>query len=172
MIRGSQFSFIQSHQTTLKVVLITVGVALLLALSLSLRNNMAKAAVSTGQHNAATFNLGTSQSSVNDSGQVPAAANTIPANGSSSSSTSINSTTSSNGDGTVTTQMEVNGQPVDVPANGSTEQTITAPDGTTTTINASSSQSSTGRATSSSHTHVFTSIHSSSQIIHQGGTTP
>ena len=66
---------------------------------------------------------------------------------------STNSSTSSAGNASSSSMnVSVNGQPIDIPDNGSTSQTITNPDGSTTNISAS--QSSTG----SNYNSSFTSI--------------
>ena len=102
---------------------------------------------------------------------TPTAIDTAPS-GTSQTTVTVNSSSSTNADGTVSTDLTVNGQPVDIPINGNSQQTITSPDGQSTTVNTSGSQTTTGTGTNSSHTSTHLSIHSSTHSIQQGGSTP
>jgi hypothetical protein len=71
-----------------------------------------------------------------------------------STSASVQATTSSNSEGGTSVDVSVNGQPVDVPDNGNYQKTITSPDGSTTTLNVSSSSDGSASTHSNTSTHV------------------
>jgi len=168
MISGNSMQVVREHQAAIRVVVMAIGLSLLLVLAFSLLNSLARADGSPSKAATASLNLQSSQITTNSATPPSPTSGSLPT-ASSSSTTTVNSSTSTSSDGTVSTQLEVNGQPVSVPSNGSTEQTVTSPDGSTTTVNASNTQSGSGTAHSSSQTHVFTSIHSTSQVVQQGG---
>jgi hypothetical protein len=94
--------------------------------------------------------------------QPPAPAPESPAQ-SADISTNVSSTTDSSGQ--PNTQVTVNGQPVDVPANGTRQQTVTSPDGSQTTVNISNSnQSTNGEASNSTDTSTRIRTHSSVEV--------
>ncbi len=91
--------------------------------------------------------------------------NDSQASNSATSSTNVSASTSS--DGTPKVSVTVNGQDMAVPQNGSTQQTVTNTDGSTTTTNISSSASGQGSARNSSSSSFSLDVHSSSSS--QGG---
>lgn len=70
------------------------------------------------------------------------------------------SVTRTNADGTTHTEVTVNGQPVEVPKNGTTQQTVNTPNGATT-VNVSNNQGGNSNGFSSS----FTSVNSSNNTV-------
>jgi hypothetical protein len=99
--------------------------------------------------------------SANTSTTPDSSSSTDPADTSGQSTHDVNvattTTTSTDSHGQPSTQVTVNGQPIDVPANGSTHQTKTSGNQQT---NISVSQSTTGQ--SNTHTQVHISGHSTS----------
>lgn len=80
------------------------------------------------------------------------------------------SMTTINENGTVSTELDVNGHTITVPPNSSTNQTIVNNSGSSTTITASSTQS-LGAPSSRSSTHSRLSVHSTTSISTQTGGT-
>ena len=174
MIGSSSRDLIRDHQTSVRLFLIVGAVVLLAALIFSLRFAQASAPAASHTSRTSSLNLHTNQVTPSASDAFVNSSSSSKSSNLSSegSSTSVTSRSTSDGEGSVTTHMTVNGQPVNVPANGSIQQTVTSPDGSTTTINATSSQSNTGTGTNSNHLHTYTSFHSSTHVTQQGDATP
>ncbi|HSW85006.1 MAG TPA: hypothetical protein VLF79_00115 [Candidatus Saccharimonadales bacterium] len=78
-----------------------------------------------------------------------------------STHTSLNSSTTTTGDGSVNTSVDVNGKPINVPNNGTTHQTIVTPS-QTTTVDVSNNRSTSGQSGNSSYNHTNVHVHSTS----------
>jgi len=83
-------------------------------------------------------------------------------------SSSVHASVSASGTGAPDVQLQVNGQNIPVPANGTTQQTVTSTDGSQTSVKASSNVSSAGDASNSSTTMFSLNVTSNSST---GGTT-
>jgi hypothetical protein len=77
--------------------------------------------------------------------------------------------TNSSAGGGMTSQVTINGEPVDMPANGTTQQTVSDGAGGQTTITVTNSQGVVGDASNSNFTH--TSLNVSSNSV-SSGTSP
>jgi hypothetical protein len=123
---------------------------------------------STGPVNSASAQLQLNHTAATAASPSPSSPPTSDNSEASTTTTTANSSNTS--DGTASTQVTVNGQPIAVPANGSTQQTVTGPDGQKTTISTSNSQSTDGSANNHSftHTNVHISSNSSSSDTQEG----
>jgi len=148
------------HSLKVTAPLLLVGICAAIALAFTPFN-------SAGEPKANAYVTQTNTASSVDS-QV---ANTTSANPSDQAAgNSLNVSVSSGGgnQSSVNTKVTVNGQPVDVPANGSTQQTVTNPDGSSTSYSVSASTN--GGADNSSFTSTNLSVSSDSYSNSGGGT--
>jgi hypothetical protein len=97
----------------------------------------------------------------------PANATEVPTQNSTSTSTGFTANTTPSGEQTV--QLQVNGQDVPVPTNGSSQQIVTNVDGTQTSVSTSTTQQ--GDNSNQSFTSVNLNVHSHSSSFTSGGTT-
>lgn len=81
---------------------------------------------------------------------------------SSPSSTSTDFSSSTSSDGTTNTSLNVNGQDIDVPSNGSTHHTVTNSDGSQTTVDVSGDSTSQSSSSNTSHSNFSLNVHSKS----------
>lgn len=78
------------------------------------------------------------------------------------STSTVHASVSSNGASTPDVHLQVNGQDIPVPVNGSSQQTITGEDGSQTSVSSNSTVSSEGDASNSSTTTFSLNVDSSS----------
>ncbi len=136
-----------------------IFIGALTAVGVDLRASDAHAAAgnsTAGKSQPAAVDLQINHTSQSSAAPSPDASHTS-SNDNSSSSTRVESTTDESG--SVSTHVTVNGQPVDVPANSSSQHTVNTPDGNTT-VNISNQQSTAGDSRNSTNTR--SSVHISS----------
>ncbi len=136
----------------------------------------ALAAVATTQHASSTHGSPAANPSLpsissglsaQDNSTANPAPTEKPVNTSTTSTHSVSSQT--NSDGTVSTQVTVNGQPVAVPNNGSSQQTFTSPDGASTLNVSVDNRSSVGSSSNSATTFTTFNVDSSTQAYTSPG---
>lgn len=152
----NRMSLDKNTGVTLAGVFISAGVITAVALSLPSSGGKHSVASTTPQpdsHASIKVNV--------DSNQSPAADTETPIDESEGSSTSTSMSRTTNDDGSVSTQVTVNGQPVAVPDNGTVQKTVSSPDGNTSVSVTHGSSSNLNSSTTSlnvySSTNSFTS---------------
>lgn len=143
------------HRTGIEIAGVFIFIAVLAIAGAGLRANETNTSSSDAASQSAIDNIELEVDSQTPATPMP----NVSANPSNNSATtSINSTTTSSG--VTETSVTVNGEPVEVPNNGSTQQTINTSDGTTT-VNISSQSTNSGSAhgynESSSYIHSYSS---------------
>jgi hypothetical protein len=143
--------------------------------SLTLRSNAETASQSQPKTTGATDSQLSNVTGSTAPTVAPNSANspTVNTPGTNSNANTTNAVTSSSNttNGATTTSVTVNGQPVNVPANGSTQQTVSSPDGQTT-VNVSSTQSTGSNGTNSSVHQANVDFSSSSSSATEDNNSP
>lgn len=145
------------RRTGIEIAGVFIFIGVLAIVGAGLRANETKASTGSAAKSTTPSSLDMSVDTQEPAAPLSGNAGDVSSN---SVSTSINSST--NASGTTDTNVTVNGQPVEVPNNGSTQQTITTPNGSTTTVNVSNGNTGHGYNHSSSYTNVHSSSTSSS----------
>lgn len=140
-----------------------VFISILAVVSTGLSNSQTPSAGHNAQPQASSLDLQVTHAAANSAASTtsPTASNdsTDSATAPATVSTNVSSTTNN---GSNSTSVTVNGQPLNVPANGTVQQTITGPGGSQTTVNVSNNQSDSGSSDGSNTSSSMSSFSISS----------
>jgi cytoskeletal protein RodZ len=148
-----------------------IGLALLLfAVLILLVDRTAGAPKQAANSSALQINHSVSSSSnpLNSNNGTTSSNSTAQSN--SSASSNVSASVNSSDSGHSSAKVTVNGQDIPVPQNGSTQQTVTSPDGSTTNVSVSQSTSGNGQATNANSTNTSLNVQSFSSSLDSSST--